>query len=228
MDSNYEQEISAENETQIVREFFPELLEASEWNENMERGRGRGRSMSSVYGSASSRYTRRPAMAGNSGRRSFFRRQKRIRRDGYGYAGDSDPTAGGAQQQDLSWAQGCLSQILGPWVRQTGRWDFTTKRAIRIFQSRSRLQVTGSLDRATRAAMRQACGQSADTPAAATVDSGSPAAMPAPDPGPGPDFAPDQDQPPPQDGTPPTDGAPPQHEYFRRQTMLGHDWTRSA
>jgi peptidoglycan hydrolase-like protein with peptidoglycan-binding domain len=220
--SNFQQEIGAEDEDAILREFFPELLEASELNEDMERGGARYGSGGGGRTMMSASYTRRPAMAGQAGRRNSLRK-RRWPMGGYGYGSsyDSGTTAGAAPQQDWSWAQSCLAQILGPWVRQSGRWDSITKRAIRIFQSRSRLQVTGWLDRRTRAALRQACGQqsgpdpgadAAPAPAAAPVDAGPPDAVSSAS-----DDAPDQGQPSPQDGAPPDAG--PQQEWVGETSL---------
>lgn len=201
MEGNY-QEISPEQESEILREFFPELLETSEANENMERGRSR----------VGSYRTRRPIMAGHSGRRSFFRRRDQwpAQRLSYSYSSDSPPAA---PPQGLAWAQSCLAQVVGPWVRPTGRFDALTRRAIRMFQSRQHLRVTGALDRRTLAALHQACDQqtapdqSADSgPAPDTLAPA--AASPSQDSATGQDSAPVQDGPSDRDQSSAPDTAP--------------------
>lgn len=62
----------------------------------------------------------------------------------------------------ITWAQACLSQIIGDWVPQDGRLDHKTRRAIRMFQMQQQLPATGDLDEQTYSALQQACsGQSA-------------------------------------------------------------------
>src|SRR5260221_13802706 len=124
---NHRQEICLESEMDIIREVFPELLEATELNEAMESEAGRRRSMSFTS-------TRRQLMAGHAGRRGFYRHRSRwpVRRFGYAH----NPNVRTSSPQDTAFAQSCLAQVLGPWVRQTSRFDAVTKRAIRLFQSR--------------------------------------------------------------------------------------------
>lgn len=59
--------------------------------------------------------------------------------------------------QMVSWAQGCLAHLLGAWVPQTGQMDHLTQLAVEVFQGRSQLPSTGTLDDTTMAALHQAC-----------------------------------------------------------------------
>jgi peptidoglycan hydrolase-like protein with peptidoglycan-binding domain len=68
---------------------------------------------------------------------------------------------GDQQPEMVTWAQSCLSQIIGDWVPQDGRLDHKTRRAIRMFQMQQQLPATGDLDEQTYSALQQACsGQS--------------------------------------------------------------------
>jgi outer membrane protein OmpA-like peptidoglycan-associated protein len=65
----------------------------------------------------------------------------------------------GAQDpQSISWAQGCLSQLTGNMVPQSGQLDPATQSAIAMFQSQQQLPATGTLDDATMSALQSACG----------------------------------------------------------------------
>jgi hypothetical protein len=58
----------------------------------------------------------------------------------------------------IGWAQQCLQQVIGRSVPQSGILGSATRRAIRLFQQRGQLPVTGLFDEATEAALRAACG----------------------------------------------------------------------
>jgi peptidoglycan hydrolase-like protein with peptidoglycan-binding domain len=62
------------------------------------------------------------------------------------------------------WAQSCLAQALGPWVLQDGIMGPNTQGAIRTFQERQQLPVTGVLDGVTVDALQAACGNPVPTP----------------------------------------------------------------
>ena len=72
---------------------------------------------------------------------------------GFGF-GDSSPDA-----QSIAWAQGCLSQVTGNMIPQSGRLDAATRNAIGMFQSEQQLPATGMLDDATMSALHGACSQ---------------------------------------------------------------------
>jgi peptidoglycan hydrolase-like protein with peptidoglycan-binding domain len=59
-------------------------------------------------------------------------------------------------------AQGCLSQITGNAIFQSGRLDSATRRAIAMFQAHQRLPTTGALDDPTISALQAACTQAAE------------------------------------------------------------------
>jgi peptidoglycan hydrolase-like protein with peptidoglycan-binding domain len=66
----------------------------------------------------------------------------------------------GGQTEDsplISWIQSCLTQLVGPWVPQTGRLGRATRHAIRTFQSQLGIPVTGVPDSATIAQLQNAC-----------------------------------------------------------------------
>lgn len=59
--------------------------------------------------------------------------------------------------QIVSWAQGCLAQIVGGWVPQNGTLGHLTRRAIHIFQTQNQLPSTGTLDDTTLSTLGHAC-----------------------------------------------------------------------
>jgi hypothetical protein len=61
--------------------------------------------------------------------------------------------------QSIARAQGCLSQITGNMIPQSGRLDAATRNAIGMFQAQQQLPATGMLDDATMSALQNACGQ---------------------------------------------------------------------
>src|SRR5262249_30105625 len=65
--------------------------------------------------------------------RQFYPRWPWLYRGGYGGFGG----VGGfdADSQTVSWAQGCLAQLVGSWVPQDGMMGPSTRRALRMFQS---------------------------------------------------------------------------------------------
>ena len=63
----------------------------------------------------------------------------------------------GGGPQWIVWTQQCLRQVIGSSVPQSGVLGKATRRAIRLFQKRERLPVTGLFDDATEAALRTAC-----------------------------------------------------------------------
>jgi Putative peptidoglycan binding domain len=70
--------------------------------------------------------------------------------------------AGPMPSQLVSWAQGCLTQVLGTQLPQDGLMGPDTQQAIQQFQSQQQLPPTGALDSNTVAALQAACsGQQA-------------------------------------------------------------------
>jgi outer membrane protein OmpA-like peptidoglycan-associated protein len=64
--------------------------------------------------------------------------------------------------QSIAWAQGCLSQITGNMIPQSGRLDLATRSAIGMFQAQQQLPATGTLDDATISALQAACPQAGE------------------------------------------------------------------
>jgi outer membrane protein OmpA-like peptidoglycan-associated protein len=64
--------------------------------------------------------------------------------------------------QSIAWAQGCLSQITGNMIPQSGRMDSATRSAIGMFQAQQQLPMTGTLDDATISALEAACPQAGE------------------------------------------------------------------
>jgi outer membrane protein OmpA-like peptidoglycan-associated protein len=62
-------------------------------------------------------------------------------------------------EQSIAWAQGCLSQITGSSIPQSGRLDGATRSAISTFQAQQRLPATGVLDDTTISALQATCQQ---------------------------------------------------------------------
>jgi peptidoglycan hydrolase-like protein with peptidoglycan-binding domain len=92
------------------------------------------------------------------GRRSPYRGGGRrwgwLHRGAPGYASTPSPL--------VTWAQGCLAQLLGPWVPQDGIMGPGTRQAIQQFQMQQQLPSTGTLDDNTVSALQAACsGQQA-------------------------------------------------------------------
>jgi len=58
----------------------------------------------------------------------------------------------------IRWVQRCLANVIGRGVPQNGMMGPATRRGIRIFQRRQRLQVTGIVDPVTESALGDACG----------------------------------------------------------------------
>ncbi len=63
------------------------------------------------------------------------------------------------ENRRIGWAQSCLAQTLGPWVVQDGVMGPNTAGALRTFQERQQLPVTGVLDESTVDALHAACGR---------------------------------------------------------------------
>jgi peptidoglycan hydrolase-like protein with peptidoglycan-binding domain len=61
----------------------------------------------------------------------------------------------------VSSMQSCLQQVVGAWVPQNGAMGPGTRRAIRIFQKKSGMPVTGLLDESTVSALQSACASPA-------------------------------------------------------------------
>jgi outer membrane protein OmpA-like peptidoglycan-associated protein len=57
----------------------------------------------------------------------------------------------------VTWAQGCLAQLLGPWVPQDGIMGPDTQRAVQQFQMQQYLPSTGILDDNTVGALQAVC-----------------------------------------------------------------------
>ncbi len=109
----------------------------------------------------------RPFMFNSGFRFERFGFGPRFRRGYYRWpwlqGADVGADMGDQQPEMVSWAQSCLSQIIGDWVPQDGRLDHRTRRAIRMFQMQQQLPATGDLDEQTTSALQQACSaQSAD------------------------------------------------------------------
>jgi peptidoglycan hydrolase-like protein with peptidoglycan-binding domain len=112
-----------------------------------------------------------------------------------------DPGSASDGSESINRAQQCLRQLIGPSVPQTGRIGKATRRAIRIFQKRQGLPVTGRLDGATGAALQAACGgtrrrrpaRMQPPPAPPSVEPAPPEDAGAPEPAPADDAAPDGD-----------------------------------
>jgi len=88
--------------------------------------------------------------------------------------------------------QMCLRQIVGSWVPVSGQMSRATRRAIRIFQRRQGLPVTGLLDSSCEAALKAACSATA---------------APEPPPEPPPPADDTSAEPPPVESAPATDSA---------------------
>jgi hypothetical protein len=86
---------------------------------------------------------------------AYGRRWPWLRRDGL--AGDFVP------DRTVSWAQGCLAQLLGPGVPQDGILGPATAQAIAQFQMQQQLPPTGQLDTTTSNALMAACGAQQET-----------------------------------------------------------------
>jgi hypothetical protein len=67
------------------------------------------------------------------------------------------PQDGLASSPMVTWAQGCLAQLLGPGVPQDGIMGPGTQQAIQQFQMQQQLPVTGMLDDDTVRALQAAC-----------------------------------------------------------------------
>src|SRR5207247_7019652 len=130
------------------------LLEGAELNETSEQdavlAEG-GRRRLPSFATTGFRGRRFPMADGRFSRPRVFRRTKRWPVVFNQY---TDDLSARSATPDMAWAQSCLAKVMGRWVRQTGRLDSVTKRAIRILQSRHRLVVTGFLDNQTLTALR--------------------------------------------------------------------------
>ena len=62
-------------------------------------------------------------------------------------------------QQSIVWAQGCLSQLTGGTIAQSGVLDQATRSAVSMFQTQQHLPATGMLDDTTLSALQAACQQ---------------------------------------------------------------------
>jgi peptidoglycan hydrolase-like protein with peptidoglycan-binding domain len=71
--------------------------------------------------------------------------------------------------EHVRWIQRCLNQSMGLQLRQSGLMDADTRQALRLFQERRGLPVTGRMGPATEQALQAACPESAAAPS----DSGS-------------------------------------------------------
>jgi outer membrane protein OmpA-like peptidoglycan-associated protein len=66
------------------------------------------------------------------------------------------------ERQWIAWAQGCLSQITGNMIPESGHLDSATRSAIAMFQAHQRLPATGTLDDLTMSALQAACAQAGE------------------------------------------------------------------
>jgi hypothetical protein len=64
----------------------------------------------------------------------------------------------------VSWAQSCLTQLVGPWVPQDAILGAATRQAIIQFQTQQSLPPTGALDDVTTQALQSACTAQAGIP----------------------------------------------------------------
>jgi len=106
-------------------------------------------------------------------RRSFGRRRRWgwLHRGRPGYALRPSPT--------VTWAQGCLAQLIGQWVPQDGIMGPATRQAIVQFQMQQQLPSTGMLDDTTVSALQAACsGQQAAQDGSGVVPPPAPASPP--------------------------------------------------
>ena len=85
---------------------------------------------------------------------------------GRGTTGLSGSSAPAVDPETISWAQGCLSQIVGAWVPQDGKMGHLTGLAIEVFQGQSHLPSTGTLDDDTLTALHHTCQALNPTPTA--------------------------------------------------------------
>ena len=126
-----------------------------------------GRSLHGIYGH---RYRPRGRRWLRYGRRHRWSRRHPI-------------SAGPMPSQLVSWAQGCLAQVLRVQVPQDGLMGPDTQQAIQQFQTQQQLPPTGMLDSATVSALQAACsGQQAmqDAPAPPPPQPAPPPAQSAP------------------------------------------------
>ncbi len=77
------------------------------------------------------------------------------RQDWSGTSGNGGDTE---DPQLVKWIQSCLMQSVGSWVPQTGRLGRATRYALRTFQSRSGLPLSGLPDSDTIAELKRTCG----------------------------------------------------------------------
>lgn len=98
------------------------------------------------------------------------------------------PAGGGwAPDPQVSWAQSCLAQIVGPWVPQNGVLGTSTRNAIQTFQTQHQLPPSGYLDPGTVSALQAACSGAAPAGSPPPAGTAGPPEAPA---GPPPDAAP--------------------------------------
>lgn len=102
----------------------------------------------------------------HSGFRHRFRRWPWLQSGSGADDGAQDP-------QSISWAQGCLSQLTGNMIPQSGQMDSATLSAIAMFQSQQQLPATGMLDDATMSALQSACGDQGSQGAEGEIAPGS-------------------------------------------------------
>jgi hypothetical protein len=165
---NDELEIVPEAEESIIREVFPELSAESE----SERGRYPGRpSQMARHSNMFSQNLRQPVHGGRGVGQHYQSRRRGPNSvyAGIGGAGRNPYSRQGGSSSNApygspQWAQSALGQTVGPWVGKSGRFDPVTRRALRIFQSRNRLPVTGGLDNDTPQALLNQVNQQAQSP----------------------------------------------------------------
>jgi peptidoglycan hydrolase-like protein with peptidoglycan-binding domain len=109
------------------------------------------------------------------GRRSSYRSRHRR----WGWLHRSAPASGLSPSPTVTWAQGCLAQLLGPWVPQDGVMGPGTQQAIQQFQTQQQLPPTGMLDDNTVSVLQTACsGQPTAQDSAGAFPAAPPAAPP--------------------------------------------------
>jgi peptidoglycan hydrolase-like protein with peptidoglycan-binding domain len=76
---------------------------------------------------------------------------------GSGSASSDNPPDDSISPRTIRKMQSCLARMLGPWVPQSGSLGPKTRRAIKAFQRRQQLPVTGYPDETTISALKESC-----------------------------------------------------------------------
>lgn len=143
------------------------------------------------------------AGAPSTGTRSPSSRWKWLLRHRRGWLYPYTGLSTGQPTSQISWAQACLAQIVGPWVPQDGLLGPVTRSAIQTFQTQQQLPATGALDLSTVNALQAACSGAQQAPPPAAIAAPPPQAMAPPAAVASPEAAPPGAPPPPDAGPPP-------------------------